>query len=108
MRKIGLTTTVPIEVLLAAGYTPIDLNNIFVTSDNYLKYIDIAEKDGFPKSMCAWIKGIYGACIENNISEIVGVMEGDCSNTKVLIEILKNKGIKTYPFSFLIAIQKKM
>ena len=100
MRKIGLTTTVPIEVLLAAGYTPIDLNNIFVTSDNYLKYIDIAEKDGFPKSMCAWIKGIYGACIENNISEIVGVMEGDCSNTKVLIEILKNKGIKTYPFSF--------
>lgn len=100
MKKIGLTTTVPVEVLIAAGYTPIDLNNIFIVSENYLKYIDIAERDGFPKSLCAWIKGIYGACLENGIKEIVGVMEGDCSNTKALIEVLQLKGIKVYPFSF--------
>lgn len=100
MKKIGLTTTVPVEVLIAAGYTPVDLNNVFVTSSDYLKYIDIAERDGFPKSLCAWIKGLYGACLENDIKEIVGVMEGDCSNTKVLIEILQLKGIKVYPFSF--------
>lgn len=100
MKKIGLTTTVPVEVLIAAGYTPVDLNNIFITSDDYLKYIDIAERDGFPKSLCAWIKGIYGACLENHIEEIVGVMEGDCSNTKALIEVLQLKGIKVYPFSF--------
>lgn len=100
MKKIGLTTTVPVEVLVAADYTPVDLNNMFITSENYLKYIDIAERDGFPKSVCAWIKGIYGACLENNIKEIVGVMEGDCSNTKALIEVFKLKGIKVYPFSF--------
>ncbi|WP_160675271.1 2-hydroxyacyl-CoA dehydratase [Clostridium sp. C8-1-8] len=100
MKKIGLTTTVPIEVLIAAGYTPVDLNNIFVVSDNHLKYIDLAEKDGFPKSLCAWIKGLYGACIENGIEEIIGVMEGDCSNTKALIEVLQLKGIKVHPFSF--------
>lgn len=100
MKKIGLTTTVPIEVIIAAGYTPIDLNNIFITSENYLKYIDIAERDGFPKSLCAWIKGIYGVCLENNIKEIVGVMGGDCSNTKALIEVLRLRGIKVYPFSF--------
>lgn len=100
MKKIGLTTTVPIEVLLAAGYTPIDLNNLFITSEDYSRYIDIAERDGFPKSLCTWIKGIYGACVENDIKEIVGVMEGDCSNTKVLIEVLKLKGITVYPFSF--------
>jgi len=100
LKKIGLTTTVPVEVLIAAGYTPIDLNNIFITSENYLKYIDIAERDGFPKSLCAWIKGIYGACIENNIKEIVGVVEGDCSNTKALIEVLQLREIKVYPFSF--------
>ncbi|KRU30344.1 2-hydroxyglutaryl-CoA dehydratase [Clostridium sporogenes] len=100
MKKIGLTTTVPVEVIVAAGYTPVDLNNMFITSENYLKYIDIAERDGFPKSLCAWIKGIYGACLENNIKEIVGVMEGDCSNTKALIEVFKLKGIKIYPFSF--------
>lgn len=100
MKKIGLTTTVPIEVLIAAGYTPIDLNNVFVTSDNYLKYIDMAEKDGFSKSICAWIKGIYGACMDNDIKEVVGVIEGDCSNTKVLMETFKFRGIKVYPFSF--------
>lgn len=100
MKKIGLTTTVPVEVLLAAGYTPIDLNNLFITSENYSKYIDIAERDGFPKSLCAWIKGIYGACVENGIKEIVGVMEGDCSNTKALIEVLEFRGVKVYPFSF--------
>lgn len=100
MKKIGLTTTVPVEVLIAAGYTPIDLNNIFITSENYLKYIDIAERDGFPKSLCAWIKGIYGVCVEENIKEIVGVVEGDCSNTKALIELLSLKGVKIHPFSY--------
>lgn len=100
MKKIGLTTTVPVEVLIAANYTTIDLNNLFITSKDYSKYIDIAERNGFPKSLCAWIKGIYGACLENDIKEIVGVMEGDCSNTKALIEVLQLKGIKVYPFSF--------
>lgn len=100
MKKIGLTTTVPIEVLLAAGYTPVDLNNLFIGSKNYSKYIDEAEKDGFPRSLCAWIKGIYGACISNNIIEIVGVHDGDCSNTKALTEVLSMKGIKVYPFSY--------
>ncbi|MBZ9634128.1 2-hydroxyacyl-CoA dehydratase family protein [Clostridium sp. FP1] len=100
MKKIGLTTTVPVEVLIAAGYTPVDLNNVFITSNDYLKYIDIAERDGFPKSLCTWTKGIYGACLENHITEIVGVVEGDCSNTKALIDVLELKGIKVYPFSF--------
>jgi benzoyl-CoA reductase/2-hydroxyglutaryl-CoA dehydratase subunit BcrC/BadD/HgdB len=37
--------------------------------------------------MCAWIKGIYGACIENKIDKVLGVTEGDCLNT--LRNILK-------------------
>lgn len=100
MKKIGLTTTVPVEVLIGAGYTPVDLNNIFITSENYSKYIEIAEKDGFPKSLCAWIKGIYGVCLESGMTEIVGVMEGDCSNTRALIEVLRLRGIEVHPFSF--------
>lgn len=100
MKKIGLTTTVPIEVLIAAGYTPIDLNNLFITAKDHTAYIDFAEKEGFPKSMCAWIKGIFGACISHGITEVIGVIEGDCSNTKALLEILKLRGIKIYPFAF--------
>jgi benzoyl-CoA reductase/2-hydroxyglutaryl-CoA dehydratase subunit BcrC/BadD/HgdB len=100
MNKIGLTTTVPIEVLLAAGRLPVDLNNLFVTSEQASTYISLAESDGFPKSMCAWIKGIYGACITHNITEVVGVTEGDCTNTKCLLDIFELKGIKLYPFAF--------
>lgn len=100
MKKIGITTTVPIEVLIAAGYQPVDLNNIFVTDENYDEYIEIAERDGFPKSICAWIKGLYGVCLLNGIKEIVGVVEGDCSNTRALVEILGLRGIKVHRFSY--------
>jgi hypothetical protein len=34
MKPICITTTVPIEVLLAAGYKPIDLNNVFINDPN--------------------------------------------------------------------------
>ena len=64
------------------------------------KYIEIAERDGFPKSMCAWIKGIYGVCLSEGVSEIIGVLEGDCSNTASLVEILKLKGISVVDFSY--------
>ena len=44
MNKIGITTTVPIEVLLAAGYQPVDLNNVFITDPNPERLVSIAEK----------------------------------------------------------------
>lgn len=100
MRYIGITTTIPSEVLIAAGYTPIDLNNIFISADNYEHYIKIAEEDGFPQNYCSWIKGIYGVCIEKNIKEIIAVVGGDCSNSVVLAEVLELRGIKIHPFAF--------
>jgi benzoyl-CoA reductase/2-hydroxyglutaryl-CoA dehydratase subunit BcrC/BadD/HgdB len=43
MNKIGITTTVTIEILLAAGYQPVDLNNVFITDPNPERLITIAE-----------------------------------------------------------------
>lgn len=100
MKKIGITTTVPVEVIYASGNTPIDLNNIVVSSNDSEKYIELAEKEGFPKSMCAWIKGIFGVCISEGVSEVIGVLEGDCSNTNSMVEILKLHGIKVVDFSY--------
>ncbi len=100
MKNMGITTTVPVEVLLAAGYRVIDLNNVFISSDACAQDIERAERDGFPKSSCAWIKGIYGACLRCGIDELVGVLEGDCSNTRALMEVLRRRGIKTYDFSY--------
>jgi benzoyl-CoA reductase/2-hydroxyglutaryl-CoA dehydratase subunit BcrC/BadD/HgdB len=100
MKKIGITSTVPIEILLAAGYQPVDLNNIFIDDPRPERLITIAERAGFPLNCCSWIKGIYGACMEQKIATVLGVTTGDCSNTIMLMEVLKLKGIKTIPFAY--------
>jgi benzoyl-CoA reductase/2-hydroxyglutaryl-CoA dehydratase subunit BcrC/BadD/HgdB len=99
-RVIGFTTTVPVEVLFAGGYTPCDLNNVFISDDHPMRFIERAEKDGFPKSMCNWVKGIYGVVAETEIRTVIAVMEGDCSNTQALAEILKYRGVRVIPFSY--------
>ena len=100
MSDIGITTTVPVEIIFAAGDRPVDLNNLFITSPDYLAYIDLAERSGFPKSLCSWIKGIYGATIKNGIKKIVGVVEGDCSNTNSLVAILESNSIEVLKFGY--------
>jgi benzoyl-CoA reductase/2-hydroxyglutaryl-CoA dehydratase subunit BcrC/BadD/HgdB len=97
---IGFTTTIPVEVVFAGGRTPTDLNNVFITDQNPMRFIERAEADGFPKSMCNWVKGIYGVVMEQSIETVITVMEGDCSNTLALSEILQYRGVKTIPFSY--------
>jgi benzoyl-CoA reductase/2-hydroxyglutaryl-CoA dehydratase subunit BcrC/BadD/HgdB len=100
MHKIGITTTVPIEVLLAAGYQPVDLNNVFITDPSPERLVNIAERAGFPLNCCSWIKGIYGVCMDYGIDTILCVTTGDCSNTIMLMEVLKLKGLKVIPFAY--------
>jgi benzoyl-CoA reductase/2-hydroxyglutaryl-CoA dehydratase subunit BcrC/BadD/HgdB len=97
---VGFTTTIPVEVIFAGGFTPSDLNNMFITDQNPMRFIERAEADGFPKSMCNWVKGIYGVVMEQGVETVITVMEGDCSNTLALSEILQYRGVKTIPFSF--------
>ncbi len=100
MKTIGITTTVPIEILLAAGYQPVDLNNIFITDPNPDKLVSIAERAGFPLNTCSWIKGIYGVCMSRNIDTVLCVTTGDCSNTIMLMEVLKLKRPNVMSFAF--------
>jgi benzoyl-CoA reductase/2-hydroxyglutaryl-CoA dehydratase subunit BcrC/BadD/HgdB len=100
VRKTGFTTTIPLEILLAAGRTPVDLNNLFITGGRSLDLIDTAEAEGFPRNVCNWIKGIYAAALESGIREIVAVTEGDCSNTRALMEVLSLHGVRTVPFAY--------
>ena len=100
MKRIGITTTVPAEVLLAAGYQPLDLNNILVSSPDPTRFITIAERAGFPLNCCAWIKGIYGVCLDSGIEDVLCVTSGDCSNTIMLMEVLKLKGLNAMPFAY--------
>lgn len=100
MHRVGFTTTIPLEVILAAEKSPVDLNNVFITSPRNHQMIEEAEIDGFPRSICGWIKGIYAAVLENGIKEIIAVTEGDCSNTRALMEVLSLKGVETIPFAY--------
>jgi len=100
MKKIGITTTVPIEVLLAAGYQPVDLNNVFITDPSPERLVNIAERVGFPLNCCSWIKGIYGVCMDYGIDTVLCVTTGDCSNTIMLMEVLKLRGLKVIPFAY--------
>ncbi len=97
---VGFTTTIPLEILLAAGRRPVDLNNIFITDPDCHDLIDEAEMAGFPRNSCGWIKGLYGATLRRDIREVIAVTEGDCSNTKALMEVLQLHGVKTIPFAY--------
>jgi benzoyl-CoA reductase/2-hydroxyglutaryl-CoA dehydratase subunit BcrC/BadD/HgdB len=100
MKKIGITTTIPVEILLAANYQPVDLNNVFITNPTPERLVNIAERAGFPLNCCSWIKGIYGTCMNYGIDTILCVTTGDCSNTVMLMEVLKLKGLKVIPFAY--------
>ena len=100
MKRVGFTTTIPVEILLAAERVPVDLNNIFITSKSPLSYIEFAEDEGLPRNTCSWIKGIYATVIKNSIDEVIGVVEGDCSNTHALMELFRDKKISVIPFAF--------
>jgi benzoyl-CoA reductase/2-hydroxyglutaryl-CoA dehydratase subunit BcrC/BadD/HgdB len=101
LKKVAFTTSVPVEVIFAAGMTPVDLNNVFITGENPEKSIERAESIGFPRNTCAWIKGIYSSITDKkDFDIIIGVVEGDCSNTKALLEVLQLSGIKSIPFSY--------
>ena len=100
MNRTGFTTTIPLEILVAAHRTPVDLNNIFITSDRSHRMMEEAELAGFPRNVCGWIKGLYSTVLESGIHEVIAVTEGDCSYTKALMEVLVLQGISVVPFAY--------
>jgi benzoyl-CoA reductase/2-hydroxyglutaryl-CoA dehydratase subunit BcrC/BadD/HgdB len=97
---VGFTTTIPLEVILAAGRRPVDLNNLFITDPDPQGLIEEAEIAGFPRNICGWIKGLYSVALRHGLREIVAVTEGDCSNTQALMEVLSLHGLTTIPFAY--------
>ncbi len=101
MARIGITTTIPQEVIRASGHIPVDLNNVFVTSELKERFLSRAHRDGYPRTVCPWISGIYGTVIERgDIDSLVIVTQGDCSNTHALAETLEDADIGIIPFAY--------
>jgi benzoyl-CoA reductase/2-hydroxyglutaryl-CoA dehydratase subunit BcrC/BadD/HgdB len=99
--RVGLTTTIPVEVVLAAGLAPVDLNNIFIASPDCLARVSAAEAAGFPRTICAWVKGIYAALQSRpDLEAVIVACQGDCSYTQALGEILAAEGRRIIHFKF--------
>jgi len=100
-RTIGFSTTIPVEVIIAAGDRPVDLNNVFITDPAPQRFVELAEQEGYPRSMCNWIKGIYGVVREQDaVNAVIVVTQGDCSNALAMMETLELRGVETIPFGF--------
>ena len=69
-KRIGFTTSLPVEVIVATGHIPVDLNNLFINGDAQQK-ISSAEHAGFPRNVCSWIKGIYTAALEADLLVVI-------------------------------------
>ena len=96
-----MTTTIPVEVVLAAGRRPVDLNNRFIAEPEPGAVLAAAEAKGLGQGVCAWIRGIYGWCLEHpQLKCVIGVREGDCSATHGLMELLAEEGIEVVSFGF--------
>jgi benzoyl-CoA reductase/2-hydroxyglutaryl-CoA dehydratase subunit BcrC/BadD/HgdB len=99
--RVGLTTTMPVEVVLAAGLTPVDLNNIFISAPDALSQVSAAEAAGLPRTICAWVKGIYATLHRHpDIQAVLVACQGDCSYTQALGEILEAEGREVIHFKF--------
>ncbi len=98
MKRVGFTSTFPVETIFAAGMKPVDLNNIFITGDAE-RFVESAEFDGFPRNVCAWIKGLY-TIGKSAFDTIIGITGGDCSNTHSLMSLYREHGIEVIPFAF--------
>jgi benzoyl-CoA reductase/2-hydroxyglutaryl-CoA dehydratase subunit BcrC/BadD/HgdB len=99
--RVGLTTTIPVEVVLAAGLVPVDLNNLFMASPQSQSRVSAAETAGFPRTICAWVKGIYATLQSHpEIAAVIVACQGDCSYTQALGEILAAEGKEVIHFKF--------
>jgi len=97
---IGISTTVPVEVVYAAGLKPVDLNNLFINSGAAEELVIEAEKRGFPRNSCAWAKGVYATARALGLERVVAVVQGDCANSHAVAERLRDDGVEVVPFSF--------
>ena len=77
-KQVGITTTVPVEILLASGHRPVDLNNRFVTDPDPAALVREAEELGLARTLCAWIKGIYAWVLAHpEIDTIIAITNDD-------------------------------
>jgi benzoyl-CoA reductase/2-hydroxyglutaryl-CoA dehydratase subunit BcrC/BadD/HgdB len=99
-RAIGITSTIPVEVVFASGNVPVDLNNRFIASASPRSLVEAAERAGLPAATCAWVKGLYGTILGSEVRSVIGVVQGDCTHLQSMLEALMPEGVEFIPFAY--------
>ncbi len=102
-RRVGIFSTSPVEVLLAAGLRPMDVNNAFIIAPDRLDLLAQAESAGLPRTSCAWTRGLYAATLALGFSRILVVTDGDCSANRAMAELLRDLGVEVIEFRYPLA-----
>ncbi|NTV53140.1 MAG: 2-hydroxyacyl-CoA dehydratase [Candidatus Firestonebacteria bacterium] len=97
---VGITSTIPVEVLVAAKVTPVDLNNRFIATPDPQALLDEAEREGIPRNTCAWVKGLYATIRRSNLTTVLGVVQGDCTHLQSMLEALLPELSTFVPFAY--------
>jgi benzoyl-CoA reductase/2-hydroxyglutaryl-CoA dehydratase subunit BcrC/BadD/HgdB len=60
-----------------------------------------AESLGLPRTICAWVKGIFSTLLaEPDIAAVIVATQGDCSYTQALGELLEVRAVKVIHFNY--------
>lgn len=97
---LAITSTIPVEIPMAAGVPVRDLNNVFIGDAHPQALVDAAEAAGLPHNTCTWVKGIHGVFQTRAVQRVIGVVEGDCSPMRTLLEGFLPPGAELIPFAY--------
>ena len=98
VKTIGITSTIPVEIIYASGNRPLDMNNLFITSKDPMELVRKAENSGLSKNQCGWIRGLYP--LSDKVDEIIVVAAGDCSNMVALADLWEDDGVPVTFFDY--------
>ena len=99
--KVGLTTTIPVEVVLAAGLTPVDLNNLFIVDPGARARVARPKPPASPAPSAPGSRGFTPPCRTiPRFAAVIVACQGDCSYTQALGEILEAEGQEVVHFKF--------
>jgi len=97
---VGFTSSIPLEILLAAGRQPLDLGRHFLGADAPRELVEEADFAGFPPEAGCLLRGIYGAALQRGVRELVVVTSDEDSGNRALMEVLQLHGTRVFPFHY--------
>ena len=97
---VGITSTIPREIPLAAGVSVVDMNNSFITSPQPKALVAEAERAGLSFNICGWVKGLFALGMKGTYDKIIVVDGGDCADLVALSDFWQDNDVEIIYFNY--------